>query len=311
MSLTGYAHPEYAAALAEYGIPRPLPLSAGWVLVREIAGAGRCDAMGGYPFFACTNWSALEADLDALPAELVSLTIVTDPLGDFEPASLRRAFRDRLVPFKEHFVVDLERRGDAYVSAHHRRYARRAARVVEVERCGRPVDHLDEWAALYDVLVGRHGIRGIAAFSRASFGRQLRVPGIAMFRASQSGAAVGMTLWYEMGDAAYYHLGAYTPAGYDVRASFAMFAEVIAHYRGRLRWLVLGAGAGVRSDGRDGLTRFKRGWATGTSTVYLGGRIFDRAAYATLTAVGGPSAGDYFPGYRAGEFVAVESGERW
>ena len=44
---------------------------------------------------------------------------------------------------------------------------------------------------------------------------------------------------------------------------------------------------------RDGLTRFKRGWATGERIAHLCGRVLDRAAYSRLA---GPS--DWFPAYR-------------
>ncbi len=92
-----------------------------------------------------------------------------------------------------------------------------------------------------------------------------------------------MTLWYRGDDRAYYHLAAYSPRGYELKASFALFwhaHEVFA--REGVRWLALGAGAGIDNDELDGLTRFKSGWATVTRTAYLCGRIFDEQAYAAL-----------------------------
>jgi hypothetical protein len=50
------------------------------------------------------------------------------------------------------------------------------------------------------------------------------------------------------------------------------------------------------------LSRFKRGWATGTRTAYFCGRIFDRANYREITRASGCMATDYFPAYRQGEF---------
>ena len=83
-----------------------------------------------------------------------------------------------------------------------------------------------------------------------------------------------------------------------------MFWRAIEHFResGDVDWLQLGAGAGLDPQSDDGLTRFKRGWATGSKTAYLCGRIFDREAYAALVQARGVSATDYFPAYRQGEF---------
>ena len=117
-----------------------------------------------------------------------------------------------------------------------------------------------------------------------------------------------MTLWYEQAPAAYYHLGAYDDAGYAHGAAYALFAAALAHFRGRVPWLALGAGAGVTGDEGDGLTRFKRGWATGTRTAVLGGRVLDAAAYARLAAGRAADAGappGFFPAYRAPRAAAV------
>ena len=160
------------------------------------------------------------------------------------------------------------------------------------------------WCRLYETLIARHGITGIAAFSPASLAAQLAVPGMVAVRADCEGQTVGMVLWYRSGDVAYYHLGAYDARGYALRASYAIFAtsmRVLAEQG--VRWLSLGAGAGVRTDADDGLTRFKRGWATGTRTAYLCGRILDRPAYTTLCRARAVSPGTYFPGYRSGEFT--------
>ena len=107
-TLSGYGHPSYAASLAEFGTPRRLRRSGGWVLERRIAGTEARDAMGCYPLFVCQDWRALEADLDELDG-LVSLALVSDPFGDYDEDVLRRCFRDVLVPFKPHFVTDVSR----------------------------------------------------------------------------------------------------------------------------------------------------------------------------------------------------------
>jgi hypothetical protein len=300
-------HRAYAESLEEFGTPRFLPRSRGWLLERPIPASACRDAMGCYPLFACADWSQLHADLEELQNRLVSLALVTDPFGAYDPAYLRRWFRDVVRPFKEHYVVDLGRPMDAFVHAHHRRYARKALRSVSVERCPDPAGLLDEWQGLYANLIERHAIKGIPAFSRSCFARQLQAPGIVAFRALHGQTTVGMTLWYLQGEAGYYHLGAYSNLGYQLHASFALFWSAFEHFaRAGLRWLNLGAGAGVESGGADGLSRFKQGWSTGTRTAYFCGRIFDRAAYTRIVQASGVPATDYFPAYREGEFGGNE-----
>ena len=295
----GYADPAYAGALCEFGEPLGLPRCGGSLLVRPTPGARDRDAIGPYPLFSCPDWSGLAADLDDLRDQLVSVSLVADPFGGWTVEELDVCFPDLMMPFKEHHVVDL--RGDAGISSHHRRNVRAALRDVEVEVMERPADLLDDWIALYDNLVRRHGITGIAAFSPAAFAAQFEVRGLVAIRASAEGETVGATLWFVAGDVAYYHLGAYSAAGYELKASFALFATALAHFaREGLAWLSLGAGAGIGDGAGDGLDRFKAGWATGTRTAYLCGRILSPDRYRELSM--GVRETGYFPAYRAGEF---------
>lgn len=301
--LTGYLHPLYAQSLAEFGTPRSLPASGGWILERPIAGFPHRDGMGSYPLFACPDWGRLYDDLEGLE-DLVSLSLVTDPFGAYTVGDLQRCFADVVRPFKEHFVVDLHRPLNDFVSKHHRRYARKALQVVEITECLEPMQLLDEWVELYAALVEKHNIGGIRAFSRSAFATQLRIPGAVAFTAEHGGTVVGMVLWYLQGDVGYYHLGAYSRAAYDLRASFALFWHAIECFAGagNLRWLNLGAGAGLGGDAADGLSRFKRGWATGTRTAYFCGRVFDGEKYDQIVRARGVSSTGYFPAYRKGEF---------
>lgn len=299
----GYLHAGYARSLAQFGTPRLLPCSGGWILERPIPGTARRDATGCYPLFSCRNWQHLADDMEELNGRVVSLAVVTDPFGDYEPADLERSFNYVVLPFKEHYCVDLSRPLDTFVCPHHRRYARKALETVQVERAKAPWELLDDWVRLYDVLVRRHGISGIAAFSRAAFEKQFRVPGLVVFRACHRATTVGMLLWYVQGPVAYYHLGAYDPVGYELRASFALFLCAIEYFaQVGLDWLALGGGAGLRAEATDGLARFKRGWSTGTRTAYFCGHVFDSAAYAELADARCPSGTTYFPAYRQGEF---------
>jgi Acetyltransferase (GNAT) domain len=298
---TGYADPAYAASLSEYGTPRLLPGCQGSILVRDIPGHGGQDAMGPYPLFSCLDSSQLAVDVEELSGALVSVLLVLDPFGDWRLPELEHCFADRFGAFKEHYVTDLSKPAARTIHAHHRRNVARALRSVEVDVVTKREGFLDEWQTLYAQLVRRYGITGIAAFSRRSFARQFRVRGFTALRAMAEGETVGAMLWYERGPVAYYHLGAYSHRGYELGASFALVAFARDHFAGRgLEWLSLGAGAGVVGHGDDGLSRFKRGWATGTRAAYLCGRILDRERYAEL-ANGRP--GEYFPAYRKGEFV--------
>jgi Acetyltransferase (GNAT) domain len=301
--VTGYLSERYAQALSEFGKPRFLPASRGWILERSIANSPYRDAMGCYPIFACEDWMGLESDLNGVADELVCLTVVTDPFGNYEPSWLRKCFGDLMTVFKEHFVVDLKRPVESFVHPHHQRNARKALGSVRVAVCAEPLDFLDDWNALYEALVQRHGITGIAAFSKGTFAAQLAVPGLVAFRAAVDDTTVGMLLWYVQGNVAYYHLGAYSARGYDLRVSFALFSYSMEYFaRHGCEWLSLGAGAGLGANGESGLSRFKQGWSSGVRPAYLCGRIFDQQKYKELSkAARAPTTG-YFPAYRAGEF---------
>lgn len=299
---TGYLHALYCQSLSEFGTPCFLPESGGWVLERQIPNSEQLDAMGCYPLFACKDWSRLPVDLENIGNSLVCLSVVTDPFGEYDPAYLQECFPDVAIPFKEHFVVDLSRAPDTFVHAHHQRNARKALREMRVEKCDNPMGFLEDWTSLYATLVERHAITGMTAFSRESFARQLLVPGIVVLRAVHNDATVGMLLWYEQGNRAYYHLGAYNSRGYELGASFALFDYSLRYFAERgFAWLNLGSGAGLGS-GEQGLSRFKQGWSTGVRTAYFCGRILDPVTYREISETKGLPPTRYFPAYRAGEF---------
>jgi len=302
-SAAGYAHPAYAAALSFLGNARELPRCGGALVERPVPGSERSDAMGPYPLFACARWEGLAGDLEALQGVLVSVTLVTDPFGGWTPGLLEAAFPDLARPYKEHLVTDLSRPVAERVSRHHRReLARAAGRRVEVHVCDEDPRWTVEWCRLYANLVARHDIRGPAAFPPESLAAQLAVPGASLVRAECEGEVVAMSAWYAVGDVAVYHLSASSDIGYELGASYALMYEALEFFRaGGAHWAHLGAGAGARPDRTDdGLTRFKLGWATGSRTAWLCGRVLDRDAYARLTP---DDAGDWFPAYRAGKIA--------
>lgn len=301
--MTGYADRLYVQSLAEFGQPLHLSGCRGWALRRSIADSDWQDAMGVYPVFACSDWQSLAADLENHQDNLVSVVLVTDPFGTYDEPLLRRCFPDRCFPFKNHYIVDLSTPLEAHVSDHHHRNAQRALKAVSVARIPEPAAALADWIRLYDTLIARHRIRGIAAFSRPSFERQLAVPGMVAYRAAVGPETVGMVLWLLCGDRGYYHLGAYSAKGYELRASFAIFWQAMRTFAQEgVRWLTLGAGAGTTERPEDGLARFKHGWATDTRPTYLCGRIFNRERYRELTEARNLQQTNYFPAYRAGEF---------
>lgn len=297
----GYGHPDYAAALSEFGRPRHLVQSGGWVLERDIPGTDSRDAMGCYPIFSCRDWSRLNDDLDGLRQELVSLVLVADPFGSYSEEILRRTFSDLSVPFKEHFVADLRYSASSFVSKHHQYYARKALATVSVEVCEDPARNVDEWSGLYDLLVTRHQLKGIKVFSRASFAKQLSVPGICMLRATHEGKLIGAHLWYVQGDVAFSHLVASSADGYKLMSAYALAWTAIEYFTGKVQWIDWGAGAGLNTESADGLTRYKRGLANETRSAYLCGRIFNYAKYAEISRARGFAGVSYFPRYRAGE----------
>lgn len=299
---TGYGSRQYAEALSEFGTPLELPGCRGWVLQRPIPGTPHLDAMGSYPVFACRDWSRLPDDLEALPAGLVSLALVTDAFGNWSEAILRRCF-DRVQRFKDHFVYDLALPPERHVSRSHQRNARLGLRHLRVEVTTDAAAHLDEWTALYGTLVERRRITGIRAFSAGSFARQLRVPGITMFRAFHGDDVIAAQLWYTGDDVAYGHLATGDQAAYTLGAADALYWSALQYFRGRVRWLDLGGGAGIRTDRHDGLSAFKRGWSTASRPVFFCGRILDPPRYAQILREQQVPETAYFPAYRQGEFA--------
>ena len=303
---TGYMHRKYAESLSEHGEVRFLQKSGSLILERQIPESPYRDAIGCYPLFACSDWDHLESDLNELDG-LVSLSLVADPFGNYELEDLRRCFRDVIRPFKTHYVVDLTR-GRHHISPHHRRNIRKAARFLDVTKCDSPKRLEPLLQSLYDGLLARHKICGIAAFSHQALQRQLGVPGLVVFQAQHSSIPVGMHIWYVGGRVAYYHMGACDNLGYASGASFALMDFALDYFAERtVTWLNLGGAPGLDDDASSGLARFKRGWATNTRTVYFCGRILNPGAWADLLPVRGDANNLYFPQYRAASPVYLRA----
>ena len=300
----GYCSKDYIHVFSDQGKPVFFDQNMGNLIMRPIFDVpDTYDAMSCYPFFCSTNWSGLCSDINSLSGDLVSVSLVTDPFGDFRIAELRKIFANRLFLFKNHFIVDFKKNWKASIGKHHNRNIRKALSEVDVEFCTNPSNFLDDWCQLYRNLIYRHNIKGITAFSDHSFRKLLHVPGIEAFRATLNGKTIGMTLWMVQSDIGYYHLGAYNNMGYKKRASFAIFDVALNHYAEKgLNFLGLGAGAGIQGNSSDGLSRFKDGWANAKRPVYFCGKIFNKEKYFQLTEIHGATGSSYFPAYRTGEF---------
>ena len=296
---TGYGHAGYAASLAGFGTPRHLRRSDGWILERQIPGTPYRDAIGPYPLFSCRDWSQLALDLDEIGTDLVSLMVVPAPFDRYSRPLLEQCF-EQVTPFKSHYVTDLSKPLEQIVKKSHRETVARATKKVQVAHCVEPVAQLTKWIELFDVLVKRHHITGIRAFSPDAFAKQLAIPGMVMFEARANGETVGLDLWYTQADVAYGHLVAFSELGYELRASYATKWFMLNHFAGKVRWVDLGGGAGVSSNATDGLSIYKGGWSTGTVPAYLCCRIFNHSLYESLSSACGASGSSYFPAYRAG-----------
>lgn len=297
----GYRHPGYAESLSEFGKPRKLSGCGGWILERQIPDSPYLDAMGCYPLFLCNDWKKLNSDIRDLGDDFVSLSLVTDPFGEYDQSYLRECFKDVVVPYKQHFVADLSQPLDRIVSKSHLLTVRRALRKVEVEWCPEPVRFLSEWLELFGNLTQRHHISGLRKFSVSAFRKQLTIPGIVMFRAISGGVTAGLDLWYVDGDIAYGHLVACSELGYKLRASYALKWFLIEYFKKRVKWIDWG-GVSDGTNETDGLMQFKKGWATGSKTVYLCGRVLNQEKYNKILESKMVSPTSYFPAYRAGEF---------
>ena len=258
---------------------------------------------GGIRFSAASIGRGWRPIWTILGTDLVAVSLVTDPFGRPGPAELQRCFPDVMIPFKQHFVVDLRRPVGDTVGKRHRKHAMRALKQLTIDVIDDAHTFLDEWLVLYDALIARHGITGLRAFSRRAFARQLAIPGTSVLAARHEGRIVGAQIYFLQGDAVFCHLGAFSEAGYELGVSHALDWTSIEHFHGKAAWLDLGGGAGRTSDGSDGLSRYKSGWTDDLRQAYFCGRICNPDRYREILATTGTGATDYFPAYRHGEFA--------
>ncbi|MEH6549058.1 MAG: hypothetical protein V7744_03640 [Pseudomonadales bacterium] len=298
----GYCHPDYAASLSEYGSPRYLEHSKGWILQRPIPGYNDfSDAMGLYPLFSCQQWSLIPRDIDQLEdSGLVSLVVVTDPLlvecdrGVFSRFDFSRIF-------KTHYLADTRQAPEQIISKHHAYYARKAAREITVEVSEFSAQFLEDWLDLYSQLIVRYEITDLRAFSRESFLKLLNMPGVYLFRALRKGRLVGAQIMVVQKNVAFAHLAAFTDEGYEYGASYILDRSALEYFRCKANYINWGGGS--TNDPNDGLSKYKSGWSTVQKDAYLLGITFNFARYEQLSGeMKEQGATDYFPAYRNREF---------
>jgi len=300
--LLGYADKKYAYSFQEFGEPRELPRSGGWILVRPIPGTAYKDAMGCYPLFVCHDWTKLHEDLEKAGSDLVSLALVIDPFAAVDLGYLNQKF-DTVKPFKTHYIADLNQPLETFIDREVQRRARQSLTKMDVELCFEPKRYLEDWIRLYDYLIRRHHIKGINAFSPQSFEMQLNTPGMVMFLGKRGREILGASLVLKHDPVVYGHLSAYSHEGYQERASYAIKWKALIYAREEgFRYFHLGGGSGIKEDPSDGLASFKRKWSNERGLAYFCGRVFDRGKYESLSRHSGMENIEYFPAYRSGEF---------
>ena len=302
MQGSGYASPQYAESYADVGRPIELTGAQGWLLSRAIAGTDHRDLASCYPIFDCRKWAAFADDIKALDDSHVSVVLVLSPFSSCNTAQLESVFPDLLKPFKRHYLVNLETYDIATVHFMHRRNARYAAKLVEVEQCAHPEQFGAEWLSLQANLMSRHRVPKSDWLSDTTLLRQLSVPDIVMFRAVENGHTVGIMTWFLSDAAAYYHLAAFSDRGYKTKASFALMDRCISFFRSLgLQKLNLGGNAGITDDPSSGLAVFKKRWANDIGQTLLCGRIINGAVYDSLSSASCTQDGKIFPVYRTKE----------
>ena len=300
---TGYMHPKYAESFSEIGTPMRFSCSGGSIIIRDIPRSAAQDAMGCYPLFCCGHWAGLQDDIESLGSGLVTLSLVTDPFGDYTPEYLHACFPDRMLPFKRHYVIDRHESRERTVTKHHRYYARKALRELIVDVVRGPESFIDEWMMLHRHVVRKHKVTGLRAFSRHTFLTQLTTPGAVVLRALYKTRTIAAMIFLVQGDVVHAHMLGCDPEGYERGALYAILWHTFEFFDDSIRWCNLMGVPGASEAGAEGVRRFKQGWTPVTRMAYFCGRVLDRAMYERLSSAANRSGSDYFPLYRAGELL--------
>jgi GNAT acetyltransferase-like protein len=327
-----YASLAYARSLPQIGEPFAVPEWECVVLAREIDGAA-CDAVGPYPLAILSAQAGLAAGLERLRrAGFVSITLVIDEYHRPPLAALTSVF-DVVRRFKDHCVVD-RRLGKTRPNRHHRYYARRASRHVDV-RAFSLSEHIEEWIALYRAhhqnktlralretggelpplprdfddwiaafrqIVRQHDIKPRPIFPRIHHETLAAMPGVTALGAFVGDRLISGHLWIRAGQWVRAHLAAGDEEALAVGAAYAVNDFALRHFAdcdlinfGG----ALGTQDGPLDPGTDGLIRFKRGFCNAVAPCYVAGAVLHPKSYAALCARTAASDADpFFPAYR-------------
>lgn len=297
-----YNSMEYCSCLEGFGTPLELDGMPGCLLRRRIPGTGLDDLVYPYPMFTVTDEDSLLGSLRSQKTGgCVSATIVTDPLAGFDPCS---GEWDLALRWKTHLIADNALPSANTFSDKVCYYSRRAAGrfgfEVRLSPDGRP-GLLGDWMRLWEVLVERHGLKGLKALSPGYFQGLFALDGVLPAILSDGEGIHAIHIWIVDGNDAYSHLHASDTRAYDCSANYLLYSEELKLLSELgCRRCLLGSASG--GGGEDGLYAFKRQFANATADNHLLGLVMDRAAYAELT--GSPlHDGGYFPAYRRGELL--------
>lgn len=302
--MKGYCDPKYAGSFADHGNIRYLPNCRGYVIERRINKTTLLDISGCYPIFCCKKWDKLSDDINTLENdELICMYLVTDVFGRYDMDLLKSTFNTTIIPFKDHYLIDLEKPMEKFIKKHHRDRAKKALTKAHVERVLDPLNDLDEWWDLYKCLIKRHVISGLRSFNKKGLMKQLEINGIHVFKANVGEETIGINIWYQMEDHAYTHLSAYNDIGYKLSVSYALRWFAIDYFQNSgLSCLDIGGGAGLKNDDH-GLIQFKEGWSTHKRPVFFCGHIFNQESYILLCKDIKEKNNIFFPLYRLREFI--------
>jgi len=282
----GYHHPSYAESFSEVGEVRHLRGSGSWLLTRPIPGSDRRDAFVGHPRLVVRDARALHEELQAIAslADVVTVTALTDPLSTLDEELLRPSFPDLVRVAAQHYVADLL---SFWPARDHRRAARGALRLVDVDVEDAPAELVPTWDGL-----GGTALPGSElGLSDDALARQLALPGCVAFSALAEDGPVAMALVFVSGNDATLHAMTTSAAGEALGARYALVQTIAEDMAGRgLRRLDLGS---AESD-----PAFMDGWTEAMRPSYRCGRVIDRVAYHELVAAAGTADSAVFPSYR-------------
>jgi len=293
MKIHPYASFAYAQAFGHHYRAVHVPAWQTYMLIDRIAGSGYRDATFCYPYSALNPGSNLRDGLEQIKSTgAVSVVLMPDPLYGPPAESMARVFSVK-IPFKTNYLIDFQL--PLRISKHHRYEIRRSQKACEM-RVAALSDVLPEWLELYALLTRRHQIDGITRFSNEYFSAIAQMDSFVAIVAESRGCIIAASLWSRFQDIVTNHLGASSEKGYEVGASYAIYAAALELF-GDAKTINLGGASGLRVSPDDGLARFKRGFANREIATTVYGEILRPDVYWRLSALAGRGE-EFFPAYR-------------